>query len=505
MLTMSWWGIIGPPPPPPPPAQTTSLLGLGPCREAKLLSHRRSECQKPKFRCKNCAVVFHDLDALLAHKSTHNPKRRGRPPKKYAPESEQWRNTDEMLIMPDHRGIISTPQTSWSQDTQVPMSESVVNNTEEEEDEDEEEICSPVNDGDLALPSMGALRVHKEDVHGPLPATGPWTPDKNIVVPKKEEEEELDHRAEDQRALEHMKTLLPEQKEEEVEEEGGASESQQPRYNMSCSVGDCDLTFSSMEELRVHKKGDHGPRRTPNKKTIVVPKEEEEEWRNTDEMLIMPDHCGTISTPQTSWSQDIKIVTLKEEEDEEEICSPVNDGDLTLPSMEELRVHKKGDHGPRRTPNKKTIVVPKEEEAGKGKGALTVQTSWRLDMKTLVPKEVEVGAEVAGTAEDQRVLRSQRSWPPDKKTMVPKEKEEVVASTAEDQSAQMTNPQQPMKDGQLPMKKRGRPAKKKPRYSIPCPMDDCDLTFSSVEELKAHKKDVHRPQPAPERAPPHLP
>lgn len=75
-----------------------------------------------------------------------------------------------------------------------------------------------------------------------------------------------------------------------------------------------------------------------------------------------------------------------------------------------------------------------------------------------------------------------------------------------------------------PTKKRGRPPKRelqtemsdnkkinddaeegqqpKPELKIPCPEADCDLTFPSVANLRAHKKECHGPTPPPRKAHP---
>ena len=164
--------------------------------------------------------------------------------------------------------------------------------------------------------------------------------------------------------------------------------------------------------------------------------------------------------------------------------------------------------------------------------ALMSQTSCTADKKTVVPKEEEEEEEVDGRAEDQRALSVQmsspqgsasesqltmkrgqlimnydyppkkkatESWTPDTMPMVPKkeeEEEEEVDGRAEDQRAvraQTSSPQGCASETQHP------------RYNIPCSVDYCELSFPSVEALRAHKKDVHRPQPTPELAPPCLP
>ncbi|KAK0138774.1 Zinc finger and SCAN domain-containing protein 2 [Merluccius polli] len=254
------------------------------CREgyatfSELLTHRREVCPKNKFRCKLCGMIFQNLDSLLTHKSMHLPRKRGRPPKKKPEEVEEEEVEEEEedeeeedeedeeedeeeevdSRAEDRRALMS--QMSWTADkkTVVPK-----------EEEEEEEVDGRAEDQralrvQMSSPQGSASESQLTMKRGQLTmnygyppkkkATESWTPDTKPMVPKKEEEEEeeVDGRAEDQRAV-RAQTSSP---------QGRASETQQPRYNIPCSVDYCELSFPSVEALRAHKKDVHRPQPTP--------------------------------------------------------------------------------------------------------------------------------------------------------------------------------------------------------------------------------------------------
>ncbi|KAJ3609397.1 hypothetical protein NHX12_023920 [Muraenolepis orangiensis] len=251
------------------------------------------------------------------------------------------------------------------------------------------------------------------------------------------------------------KTMMP----KEEEEADGGAENQRARYNIPCTVDNCDSTFSCIELLSGHKKYIQMPHlatvlSTLDKKTLL-PKKEEGEVRAEDQSALR----AQMSSPQRH-SSESQLTPKKEafqwwtkEEEEEELngraeyqralraqtssqqgCAPesqqprynipcsVDYCDLTFSSMEALRVHKKEMH---RTPDEKTIV-PKEEEEENGiaadQRASCTQTLCTPYKKTTVPKEEEEEEqEIDYIAEDQRALRAQTSWTPDNNTIVPKE------------------------------------------------------------------------------------
>ncbi|CAL8297984.1 unnamed protein product [Lota lota] len=213
------------------------------CREgysrfAELLTHRREVCPKRKFHCKVCGMNFQNLDSLETHKSIHLPRRRGRPAKK---KGTEWGTPEKETMSPEKE--------------------------EEEEEEEEEELdgraedqrapwsqTSWIPDKETMVLEEVELDARAEDQRAPWSQTS-WTPDMKTMVPKEEEEEEeeVDNRSDAQRAL-RPHTSSP---------QGSASESQQPGYNIPCPVDNCDLTFPSVEALRVHKKDVHRPQPAP--------------------------------------------------------------------------------------------------------------------------------------------------------------------------------------------------------------------------------------------------
>ena len=269
---------------------------------------------------------FQNLDSLETHKSIHLPKRRGRPARK---RETEWGNTDEVTMSPEK-------------------------DDEEDEEEEEEEL---------------ELDGRAEDKTASWSQTL-WTADMKTTVPN--EEKELDGRVEDQRAPSSpdVKALVPDE-----DAQRRASESQQPGYNIPCSVDYCDRTFPSMEALRVHKKDDHTPQlatlsSTPEKKTIV-PKEEEQEQEQEQEQEV----DGRAEDQRA-----LRAQTSSPQGSASESQLPTKRGQLTM------------EHG---CPAKKMTTVPRT-----------------TDMHTTVPKEEEAEEEVDDRSDAQRALRASESQQP---------------------------------------------------------------------------------------------